>query len=424
MFELSISLQFQVAWGVEHHGLNCDSRSKSHHHSPLRRLPSLLGRCCPAAAQLIEHEDHRGATHVAKLAEHMATRRQFPVLQTEHFLDVVQDGTAAGMDRPEKVVPCDADAERAERVNKAAFDVGPQHAGHPAGEVVLHAAFAVLHGDGVLGLRYRGLRREHHLEQRALGRGADGVGADDDGAGAVTEQGLADDVVDAASLGPVEGDERELRAGDEDARAAVVLGELLGELERPPPAVAAVEAEDGAGHRGAEAQQGGQAAVAARGTRAGVGAEDEVGDVGGRAAPLRDGLGGGFRGQLRDGGGGHLHALVQGRPLGVDEARVGGQQLLVEVQVALPDAGLVVVADPAELGLEVREVLAVGDAEVVVGVIVLGHDARRVRRADGEHGGRPIRALRTPHLLDGGRRRCAPHVVDWWWLIKGQIESS
>jgi hypothetical protein len=100
--------------------------------------------------------------------------------------------------------------------------------------VVLHAAFAVLHGDGVLGLRYRGLRRERHLEQRALDRG-DGVGADDDGPGTVAEQGLADDVVDAASLGPVEGDERELGASDEDARAAVVLRELLGELERPPP---------------------------------------------------------------------------------------------------------------------------------------------------------------------------------------------
>jgi len=148
-------------------------------------------------------------------------------------------------------------------------------------------------------------------------------------------------------------------------------------------------------------------AVGARGTRAGVGAEDKVGDIGGRAAPLRDGLGGRFRSQLRDGGGGDFHALVQGRPRGVDEARIGGQKLLVEVQVALPDAGLLVVADPAELGLEVGEVLAAGDAEVVVGVIILGNARRRVRRADAEHGGRPIRALCTPHLVDGGR--CAPH---------------
>jgi hypothetical protein len=66
--------------------------------------------------------------------------------------------------------------------------------------VVLHATFVDLHGDGVLGLRYRGLRGEGHLEQRALD-GGDGVGADDDGAGAVAEQSLAEDVVGAASLG-------------------------------------------------------------------------------------------------------------------------------------------------------------------------------------------------------------------------------
>jgi hypothetical protein len=59
--------------------------------------------------------------------------------------------------------------------------------------------------------------------------------------------------------------------------------------------------------------------------------------------------------------------------------------------------------DPGELGLEVGEVLAAGDAEVVVGVVVLSHARRRVRRADAEHGGRSIRALRTPDLADGGR---------------------
>ena len=59
--------------------------------------------------------------------------------------------------------------------------------------------------------------------------------------------------------------------------------------------------------------------------------------------------------------------------------------------------------DPGELGLEVGEVLAVGDAEVVVGVVVLGHARRRVRRADAEHGSRSVRALRTPDLADGGR---------------------
>lgn len=64
--------------------------------------------------------------------------------------------------------------------------------------------------------------------------------------------------------------------------------------------------------------------------------------------------------------------------------------------------------DPGELGLEVGEVLAVGDAEVVVGVLVLSHGRWRVRRANGEHGSRSIGALRTPDLAGGG---CwsAPH---------------
>ena len=57
--------------------------------------------------------------------------------------------------------------------------------------------------------------------------------------------------------------------------------------------------------------------------------------------------------------------------------------------------------DSLELVFEVGVVLAVGDAEVVVGVVVLEHAARRVRCADCKHGRRAVRALRVTDLLDG-----------------------
>jgi hypothetical protein len=50
----------------------------------------------------------------------------------------------------------------------------------------------------------------------------------------------------------------------------------------------------------------------------------------------------------------------------------------------------------------------VGDAEVVVGVLVLPDAVGRVRRSDGQHGRRAVSALRLPHLAeDGGRSRGA-----------------
>lgn len=65
-------------------------------------------------------------------------------------------------------------------------------------------------------------------------------------------------------------------------------------------------------------------------------------------------------------------------------------------------------------------VLTVGDAEVVVGVVVLEHAARRVRRADGEHGRRAVRVLRATDLLDGCHGpstyvdRCARSTTSTW----------
>ncbi|WVZ66016.1 LOW QUALITY PROTEIN: hypothetical protein U9M48_015295, partial [Paspalum notatum var. saurae] len=237
-----------AAGGVQHHGLDCDSRPECHHHSPLRCFPTLLGR--PTTAQLVEHEDDRRATHVAELAQHLTTLRQLVV--AEHSLDLVQDRTATGVDGPEEVIPFDSDAECVKCIGQAALNVAPHHPGYLAGDVVFHASFVDLHGYGILGVRYRGLRGEGHLKQRAL-NGADGVGTDDDGASAIAEDSLAKDVVQATILRAVEGDERDLGARHEDTRAAVVLGELLGELERPAPAVAAVEVEYSAGDRGAEA---------------------------------------------------------------------------------------------------------------------------------------------------------------------------
>jgi hypothetical protein len=56
-------------------------------------------------------------------------------------------------------------------------------------------------------------------------------------------------------------------------------------------------------------------------------------------------------------------------------------------------------------------VLAVGDAEVVVGVIVLGNARRRVRRADAEHGGRPPSA-RCARLISWTVAGALPMDVD------------
>nr|ACG38559.1 hypothetical protein [Zea mays] len=49
--------------------------------------------------------------------------------------------------------------------------------------------------------------------------------------------------------------ERELGAGHEHARAAVVLGHVLGETECDAAAGAAVHVEHGAAHGGAQAEQ-------------------------------------------------------------------------------------------------------------------------------------------------------------------------
>jgi hypothetical protein len=50
-----------------------------------------------------------------------------------------------------------------------------------------------------------------------------------------------------------------------------------------------------------------------------------VGDVGGRAAPLGDGLDRGALRELRNGRVGHVYAAVEGWHLSVEELRVGSK---------------------------------------------------------------------------------------------------
>jgi hypothetical protein len=117
----------------------------------------------------------------------------------------------------------------------------------------------------VLRTGYQGLGGGHHLEERALAGG--GVGPDDGRAGAVSEQRLRDEGVEGIPLlaGRAEGGEGELDAGGEDARAAVVLGEVLGEAQGG----AAVELERGAADVGAEAEERGEPEVGAGGAGGG-----------------------------------------------------------------------------------------------------------------------------------------------------------
>jgi hypothetical protein len=63
-----------------------------------------------------------------------------------------------------------------------------------------------------------------------------------------------------------------------------------------------------------------------------------VGDVGGRAAPLGDGLERGGLRELRDGRVGHVYAAVEGRQGFVGELRVGGERFLGQVEVPFVDA--------------------------------------------------------------------------------------
>ena len=53
-----------------------------------------------------------------------------------------------------------------------------------------------------------------------------------------------------------------------------------------------------------------------------------------------------------------------------------------------------------EFFLEISEVLALGDAEVVIGIVSLVHSIRRCGGADGKHGGRTLGLLSLADLFD------------------------
>ncbi|CAN6281939.1 unnamed protein product [Urochloa humidicola] len=123
----------------------------------------------------------------------------------------------------------------------------------------------------------------------------------------------------------------------EDARAAVVLGDVLGDAQRGGAAGAACHVHHGAAHGGAQAEQGRQVEVHAGHLGAGVAADDEVRDFRRRPAPLGDCLRRGRTGELGDGGGQDVLPRVQGQRRAVGELWVVGEQLFRVVEVALLD---------------------------------------------------------------------------------------
>ena len=325
---------------MENHSLDSESRSKADHDPPLSR--GLFSFLVDSPAQLVQHKYHRRRHHVPVLPQNRPARRQLAGLQPESRVDVVQDPTAARVHRPKEVVPphlavaadADAEPERRESVEQTPFQVLRREGLQPGGDVPGDPARSEPHVEKVRRPGHQGLRGGHHLEERTLAAVSFGVGvgADDDRARAVAEHRLWDEGVEGVPLpGPTEAGEGELDAGHEDARAAVVLGEVLGQAQRGAPGRAAAELEHGAVDAGAEAQARGQPEVRARGAGLRAGAHHQVGDVGGWSAPPRDGRRGGRRGQLRSGLGDHVQPCVE-VPVAVEEARVGVEHLLSVVK--------------------------------------------------------------------------------------------
>jgi hypothetical protein len=216
----------------------------------------------------------------------------------------------------------------------------PYERRHSRGRAEHEPVLAELPRDGVLAVGHHCLGRGHHLEERArLSAGAVhlvGGGTDDGGARAVAEQGLQDESLGTVLVRRAELDEAEVAAGHQHAGAAAVLGHVLGDAERGGARVAAGEVQRRALRGRAEAEERRQAEVGARHVRARVGGEDEVGDVGGRAAPLGDGPRRRGRGELRHGRAQDALPGVQRRQRAVHEFRVLEERVLRVVEVALP----------------------------------------------------------------------------------------
>ncbi|WVZ49044.1 LOW QUALITY PROTEIN: hypothetical protein U9M48_000426 [Paspalum notatum var. saurae] len=382
-----VSLAFSLLPGVlvdglidPQHGLNRDSWSECHEHTPVVELELLLWRTrslglqSPLPAHLIQHEQHRRAEHVAIIAEDTPARRHLLRPELEHLVKPVHDPHHARVHHPEEVVvPFGVvDAELRERVHEA-----PLHVVHDERRDMASGgatAEAGLGEDGLLGVRNDRLRCRHDFEDRQL-HWSHGVGAHDDGRRAVAEEHLVGERLQVPVLWPGEEHEGELGAYHQHARAAVVLGEVLGEAQGGGAGEAAVEVEHATAHGGAEAQEVDQAEVHAGDVRAGVGGDDEVGDVFGRAAPLSDRLPAGCRGELRHRGLDDVEARVQGRRGPVEELRVGAHKRLVVVEET-PSLDLV---------FELLVVLTLGEAEVIVWVYILRYARFWVSRAHCQH---------------------------------------
>lgn len=96
-----------------------------------------------------------------------------------------------------------------------------------------------------------------------------------------------------------------------------------------------MEAEDCAGDRRTEAKERCQLEVSTRGTTSRVGAEDEVGNVGGWTAPLGNGLPCSRLGELWDLGGGDFNTSFKGGLVFVNDLWMGTDDLLIKVDVSL-----------------------------------------------------------------------------------------
>lgn len=99
----------------------------------------------------------------------------------------------------------------------------------------------------------------------------------------------------------------------------VVLGKLLGELECLATTGAAVKIEDSTWNRRAEAKKWRKLEVGARGTAAGIGAEDEVSEVSDWTSPFGNGLVCCRLSKLRNLYGADLYTSVEGGQVFVDE---------------------------------------------------------------------------------------------------------
>ncbi|BAT14280.1 Os11g0530650, partial [Oryza sativa Japonica Group] len=288
---------------------------------------------------LVEDEEHAGARHVAVLGQHVARRPHPLLVQPNLRLHLVQDRRTSGVRHPEDGVPV-RDPQRCERVAQRALDVLRDEPRHVLEQVERQPDLPQVAVDGALAVREDGLARRHHLEQRPLD-GLVGVGADDHRRRAVAEQRLPDHGVEVGLGGPPERHRRDLGAHGEDARAAVVLGEVLGDAEHRAAGEAPLLVHHEAVHVGPQAEHLGELVVGAGHVDAGGGAEDEVGDAGARLPPLLDRLLRRRLPQLGDLDDDDVLPRVQRRRHVRAHVGVLLQDLLRQVHVPLPDLRLV-----------------------------------------------------------------------------------